>query len=117
MISLKRSLELLTVLPCSLSKSEICYFGHSLVKQDVSDFEVSVDDRLLGQVFQSLESLVDGFTGLTLGNRTSVFNSRLKISVSAHFRNDVTVVCACENLVAPKDVGMVKRLQNLNLGI
>jgi len=98
-------------------ETKIGDFGDTFVEKDVRNFEISVNDRLLCQILQALKSLVDCSVGLPFRYRSSSANACLKVTISTHLCDDVTVVGAGKNFVATQDVWVVECLQYLDLGI
>lgn len=97
-----------------LCEPEICDFGLAVVDEDVGDFEIAMDDVIIGQIDEASENVADvcfcfeffhGFFGSQFG---------LQIALVAQLGDNVAVAIAGEDFVALQHVGMLQFLQNLN---
>lgn len=79
---------------------EVGNFRYAVLEEDVRDFDVTVDDVLLGQVTQSLIDLVDELARLRLMHGSLGPHLGFHVTAIAQLGDDVAVVGAREDLHA-----------------
>lgn len=86
------------------------------MKEDVSDFDISMDHMILSQIFKSFEDVQNVRLGSTFSEE--VFSSQFAFEVSSitDLCHNITVSITGENLVTPENVGMAEFFENINLG-
>lgn len=103
-------------LPGALCEAKIGNFDGPLGEENVSYLEISMDDILVGQVFEALEYFVNGFAGLPLGHGTLTLNPGFEVSV-AEFGDNVAIVGTGKNLIAAQNVGVIERLHDIDFRV
>lgn len=99
---------------CELSESEISYFGDTVVKEDICNFDISVYDMILRQIFESFENIKNIRFGCTFTKKMFPPEFAFEIPSVTDLRNNITVSIAGENFVASEDVGMTELFEYID---
>lgn len=97
-----------------LGEAEVGNFGLGVVHEDVSYFEVPVDDVLLCQVLQSLEDVLDDGSCLVFIEVALLPQTGFEVSLIAELGDDVAVAVAGEDLEAAEDIGVAEFLEDVD---
>jgi hypothetical protein len=84
------------------------------VYKDVGDFEVSVNDLFLRQVFEAKEDVPDDGEGFFFGKTFHLPEFRLEITIITQLSDDVAVSITCKYLIAAKNVGVIEFFEDFD---
>ena len=97
-------------------ETEVSNLRTAFVHEHIGDFEVPVDDILLGEVTESLEDVLDDGSCLVFAEVTVFAKTGLEISLVAEFGYDVAVAIAGEDLEALEDIRVAQLLEDIDFG-
>jgi hypothetical protein len=103
----RSDVDVLELGPRRLGKTEICYFGLSVMNEYVRYFDIPMDDTVLRHIEKPFEDGLDVGFGLGLAHKLGLLQLRLQVPLVANFSNYVAVAIAGEDLVAVEYVGML----------
>ncbi len=96
-------------------KAKVCDFGHSLVDEDVGNFEITVDNIFGGKVLEAFVDVGDNVVDFPLLELVLFLDPPLEVSLVAQLGDDVAVSIAGEDLEAVEHVGVVHLLEHFDL--
>ena len=98
-------------------KTEIANFNlHLVVKEEITKFEISMDDAMTMKVLDSSADLVNIALDFKLVEALTSSQKLIKALVLTQFEKDVDVLSVLEEVLETNDVVLMKRSVNFDLG-
>ncbi len=82
--------------------------------EDVGNFEVSMNDLFLEEVFEAEEDVPDDGKGFILGEGFHLPEFWLEIAIITELSNDVAISITGKDLIAAKDVRMIEFFEDFD---
>ena len=101
----------------SFSKSKISDFSNFVLDEQISRFQVSVQEPSVPQMPETFDEVSDYGDGFLFWEFDSFFYESFQISFITEFSDDVAIIGSTVDIVAFKDVGMIEFFECINLAL
>lgn len=98
-----------------LAESKISNLGHTVVPEDVGQFEISVKDLVLIEMVETIDTFTENLYRLLLSQKLPLFDIHIKITFVAILKDKVVVVASFLHIVQLDDVMTLATLKHLDL--